>query len=252
MACNKRSMHEMRHMKAALVMAVSIALAACGDSGKTNADSNVSSAASAEPVQTAQVVAAVEPIAAENSNPSFDCTKADSSAQGLVCKDANLAALDREVDRLFQLAKNGKSLTEERRKELLALQRGWIKGRDDCWKSDDLRYCIVDSYVSRIHELRQGYAEARSEDAKGISEGPAALKCEGLDALVSVTRVKSSPLSVFLGWTNRWVVLEAGKDGSGYAGKAFDGTFRLSVKDADLLFEQPDKSVFKCVDEPTG
>lgn len=240
----------MRYAKAIFVTAISIALSACNDNGKINAEVNLPAASTAVPAVKPAMDAAS--ATAENPGPSFDCAKADSSAQKLVCTDPNLAALDREVDRLFLLAKNGKSLSDERRKELLALQRGWIKGRDDCWKSDDLRYCIVDSYVSRIHELRQGYAEARSEDAKGISEGPTALKCEGLDALVSVTRVKSSPLSVFLGWTNRWVVLEAGKDGSGYAGKAFDGTFRLSVKDADLLFEQPDKSILKCVDEPTG
>ncbi|HNV84717.1 MAG TPA: hypothetical protein PLF92_00475 [Arenimonas sp.] len=240
----------MRYAKAIFVTAISIVLSACNENGKINAEVNLPATSTAVPTVKPAIGAAS--ATAENPEPSFDCAKADSSAQKLVCTDPNLAALDREVDRLFLLAKNGKSLSDERRKELLALQRGWIKGRDDCWKSDDLRYCIVDSYVSRIHELRQGYAEARSEDAKGISEGPTALKCEGLHALVSVTRVKSSPLSVFLGWTNRWVVLEAGKDGSGYAGKAFDGTFRLSVKDADLLFEQPDKSVFKCVDEPTG
>ncbi len=240
----------MRYTQAIFLTAISIALPACNENGKINAEVNLPAAST--PVPAVNSATDVAPSAAENSTPSFDCAKADSSAQKLVCKDANLAALDREVDRLFLLAKNGKSLSDERRKELLAIQRGWIKGRDDCWKSDDLRYCIVDSYVSRIHELRQGYAEARSEDAKGISEGPTALKCEGLDALVSVTRVKSSPLSVFLGWTNRWVVLEADKDSSGYVGKAFDGTFRLSVKDADVLFEQPDKSILKCVDEPTG
>ncbi len=243
---------KIRYTKTILTVVALIALAACGDSGKMNTEATVSAAASAEPVPASQPVAPIEAVAAANRGPSFDCGKTDSKAQKYVCNDTNLATLDREVDRLFQLAKNGKSLADERRKELLAIQRGWIKGRDDCWKSDDLRYCIVDSYVSRIHELRQGYAEARSEDAKGISEGPTALKCEGLDALVSVTRVKSSPQSVFLGWLDRWVVLEADTGGSGYVGKAFDGTFRLSVQDAELLFEQPDKSVLKCVDEPTG
>jgi hypothetical protein len=45
------------------------------------------------------------------------------------------------------------------------------------------------SYVIRIAELRQGYADARSEDARGISIGPKAARCESFDALLGVTFV---------------------------------------------------------------
>ena len=69
--------------------------------------------------------------------PSFDCAKTDGAAAEQVCEDKELAALDQELTRLFALAKNG--LTASRRKELIATQRGWIKGRDECWKGRDLR-----------------------------------------------------------------------------------------------------------------
>jgi uncharacterized protein len=40
---------------------------------------------------------------------------------------------------------------------LKAEQRGWIKGRNDCWKSDDKRLCIEQSYKLRIAELQARY-----------------------------------------------------------------------------------------------
>jgi uncharacterized protein len=36
-------------------------------------------------------------------------------------------------------------------------QRGWIKGRDDCWKSDDERGCVQTEYRRRIAELQARY-----------------------------------------------------------------------------------------------
>ena len=40
---------------------------------------------------------------------------------------------------------------------LKAEQRGWIKERNDCWKSDDKRQCIEQSYKLRIAELQARY-----------------------------------------------------------------------------------------------
>ena len=33
-------------------------------------------------------------------------------------------------------------------------QRGWVTGRDDCSKSDDMRGCVDSEYRSRINELK--------------------------------------------------------------------------------------------------
>ena len=40
---------------------------------------------------------------------------------------------------------------------LKAEQRGWIKGRDECWKGDDERACVAEAYRSRIAELQARY-----------------------------------------------------------------------------------------------
>jgi uncharacterized protein len=89
--------------------------------------------------------------------PSFDCAKASSSAEELVCSDEQLAALDRQLaDRYADALKAIGSLEAGRdlaQKELKATQRGWIKGRDDCWKAEDVRDCVASSYLQRDAEL---------------------------------------------------------------------------------------------------
>jgi uncharacterized protein len=75
--------------------------------------------------------------------PSFDCAKAASEAEKLVCTDAELAALDRQLATRYAEAKDADP----------AMQRGWVKGRDECWKADDVRLCVLESYRTRLVEL---------------------------------------------------------------------------------------------------
>ncbi len=90
-------------------------------------------------------------------SPSFDCAKAESSAEDLICADSDLAALDRRVAERFAAALEtargldvGARAAED---ELRAFQRGWIKGRDECWKADDLHDCVAFAYLRREGEL---------------------------------------------------------------------------------------------------
>lgn len=84
--------------------------------------------------------------------PSFDCGKAHSSAEQLICQDAGLAALDNELAALYPKAIA--NFPPEEQKLEKATQRGWIKGRNECWKEKDLRQCIQSSYETRITELQ--------------------------------------------------------------------------------------------------
>lgn len=107
--------------------------------------------------------------AAEAAGPSFDCAKADGTVQQLICKDAGLAALDRKLDVAYKGA-----VAKAKGKMLGALkseQRGWIKGRDECWKAtkatptyltesvvvDDPRACAEWLTNLRIAELQVSY-----------------------------------------------------------------------------------------------
>ncbi|WP_138466813.1 lysozyme inhibitor LprI family protein [Poseidonocella sp. HB161398] len=102
-------------------------------------------------------VLALAGTAAAQEGPSFDCTAAESSAETLVCEDAALAALDRRVAERYAaalaLAEGLDAGAEEAADDLRAYQRGWIKGRDECWKTDDLRACVEESYLRREAEL---------------------------------------------------------------------------------------------------
>ncbi|UHQ21866.1 MliC family protein [Lysobacter sp. 5GHs7-4] len=83
------------------------------------------------------------------SPPSFDCAKAQSEAETLVCNDAELAALDRQLAKLWAdtQARPNAPASET------AKQRGWVKGRDECWKAEDKHRCVRESYQVRIVEL---------------------------------------------------------------------------------------------------
>lgn len=89
--------------------------------------------------------------------PSFDCSKAQSSAETLICQDSDLARLDRLVAERYTAAlaviEGLDTGAEQAKQSLRAEQRGWIKGRDECWKADDLRTCVADSYLRREGEL---------------------------------------------------------------------------------------------------
>jgi uncharacterized protein len=88
--------------------------------------------------------------------PSFDCSKVEPGGiEALICQDDQLSALDWKMAVVFAAAT--KKASSEHPPVLKAEQRGWIKGRNDCWKSDDKRRCIEQSYKLRIAELQARY-----------------------------------------------------------------------------------------------
>ncbi len=95
---------------------------------------------------------ALLPNTASAADPSFDCAKADHKAENLVCEDDELAALDNQLAGVYHTAYQ--NFPADERKKQKAMQRGWIKGRNECWKSSDLRNCVKYAYQSRITELQ--------------------------------------------------------------------------------------------------
>ena len=89
--------------------------------------------------------------------PSFDCAQATSSAEELVCADPDLAALDRRLSERFAAAMAAAEGLDAGADEavgtLRATQRGWIGGRDECWKADDPAACVAEAYLTREAEL---------------------------------------------------------------------------------------------------
>ncbi|MCB1706811.1 MAG: MliC family protein [Halioglobus sp.] len=96
--------------------------------------------------------AATWAAAACASEPAFDCTRAQGQVQELVCTDAALASLDRRLAEVYQTVR--RTLPDADLPQLKSEQRGWIKGRDDCWKSDNVADCVTLAYQGRTVELQ--------------------------------------------------------------------------------------------------
>ncbi len=110
-------------------------------------------------------LAAGLPLSALAAGPAFDCAKAQGEVEKLVCGDASLASLDRRLDEVYKAAAakaTGKLATQLRQE-----QRGWVKGRNDCWKAsgqktwitatwtvDTVPACVDAQYRLRISELQ--------------------------------------------------------------------------------------------------
>ena len=84
--------------------------------------------------------------------PSFDCAKATHEVEQMICKDAALAELDHTLNSLYHTVLKHTPASEQG--ALKTEQRGWVKGRNDCWKASDMRGCIASEYQTRIAELK--------------------------------------------------------------------------------------------------
>jgi uncharacterized protein len=118
----------------------------------------------------ALVVVQPRGASAQGTGPAFDCSKATGTIEKLICGDPALAALDRKLDGVYKaaLAKAKADVPGTLRVE----QRGWVKGRDECWKAKDEqnavylteswtasspRACVEGQYQLRITELQVKY-----------------------------------------------------------------------------------------------
>jgi len=118
--------------------------------------------------------------------PSYDCGKAEAgSIEAMICQDSGLSTLDRKLAETYAAAL--RRATNEHPPVLKAEQRGWIKGRNDCWKDDDKHTCVENEYRQRIATL-----QARYRLIPGT--GPVVYVCDGMPVnQVSATFFQTDP-----------------------------------------------------------
>lgn len=190
--------------------------------------------------------AAAEPAAARTPKParaitaSFDCDRARGQAQELVCGDASLAAMDREVARLSALALEPASQAE------------WVQQRDGCDKADELRQCVMATAMLKIHRLRQGSEAARA--GEGVSVGPVAFTCRGITGPVEATFVNSDPGAVALEWGGQAIAIDQAVSGSGarYEGRWNGQPYGFWNKGREATFTVPGKGDLQCSEAPVA
>jgi uncharacterized protein len=110
--------------------------------------------------------------AAWGAEPSFDCTKASGQVEALICRDDGLAALDRKLASAY--ARALERVREDGYEDPKVMQRGWVKGRNDCWKAEDVRGCVETQYKHRIAELKIQYGDM-------VVPTPANFRCGAMD-----------------------------------------------------------------------
>ncbi|GLQ05886.1 lysozyme inhibitor LprI family protein [Sneathiella chinensis] len=100
--------------------------------------------------------------------PTYNCARAKGAVENLICKDGELMSLDQTLTHTYQgalaRAKGLDAFPGKAVNTLRATQRGWIKGRNDCWKAgENIKTCTRDQYLQRISSLEAEWALQPSE-----------------------------------------------------------------------------------------
>lgn len=141
--------------------------------------------------------------------PSFDCSAVEpGSIEVLICDDAELSAIDRTMAEVYAAA-SAKAVNEHP-PVLEVEQRGWIKGRDECWKADDKRACVENEYRTRIVELQIKSGQLMVPD-------PVGYLCEGAEGtrVVATFYQETDPPSAVITVGDDQVIAFVAPSGSG-------------------------------------
>lgn len=103
---------------------------------------------------------------AQTQPPTFDCAKATGQVQKLICSDAGLAARDRELDAAFKAA--SARAQGQTARDLRASQRGWIKGRDECWKATSTTWITASWTVNTVKDCVEAQYRLRTSELQAV------------------------------------------------------------------------------------
>ena len=176
------------------------------------------------------------------SGPAFDCSKAEHEIEDLICQDDELAAKDRKLAEVYAAAikvmEGVDSGGPEAIKELKTYQRGWIGGRNECWKAEDKRQCTADIYDRRIAQIQAKYFLINGGE-------PVYYNCSDNSQIV-VTFIPSEPPSIRMerGDSTEVGILSPAGSGSRYDAD-FGVFFWLQGDEAQVAWPQDNE--FNCV-----
>ncbi|MFL6741995.1 MAG: lysozyme inhibitor LprI family protein, partial [Sphingomicrobium sp.] len=89
------------------------------------------------------------PIATGEPRPSFDCARAATVVENMLCSDAGLADRDRRMADQYKALRG--ALPDGVRSQLLQSQRLFLRQRSDCRSSQ----CLADLYDVRLRQLAE-------------------------------------------------------------------------------------------------
>lgn len=89
-------------------------------------------------------------------NHQINCQAKDQgSVDQLICSDPELLKQDQQLAEVYQQALL--KAANEKPPLLKTEQRGWVKGKAECWKEEDKKACASTLYTRRIAELQARY-----------------------------------------------------------------------------------------------
>ena len=121
----------------------------------------------------------------------FDCDKASTSVEKVICSDTRLTNLDDQLGRQYKdvlaASSNGGALKAE--------QKAWLSSRNQCKDSD----CIMKAYDDRIRVLNAMSAPAKSGDVTGTYR----MKDRGAAGVVLVQQTSNGRIKFYVNATYR-------------------------------------------------
>lgn len=124
--------------------------------------------------------------------PNFDCNKAKSQAEKLICQDAELSSLDVVLADLFHKAKNIKG---ENRGVLIArTKQAWLEREENC----KTIVCLQRWYASRIVNMKvyidmANSIESQATESSATEEGRAASRTSNLNSVQKEPTANTTP-----------------------------------------------------------
>jgi uncharacterized protein len=112
---------------------------------------------------------------------SFDCAKAGTRIEKLICADAELGRLDTELGRLYAEARRSAAEPAAMKRA----QRDWLRLRDRCPDST----CVADAYRARISALGGAPARSAADKPGGGSAATAAMGEPKLQRTAKAVRI---------------------------------------------------------------
>ncbi len=145
--------------------------------------------------------------------PSFDCEAVEpESIEVLICADAPLSALDREMARIYKIAL---SVTEGEAKNYLRDDQSyWLTRREKCLDEQAASDCSTGLYMERVLFLLSESGGANADEDGGITSGPFAYACEDGYAF-SITFFRTDPPLAYLREDERSYRMDLVSSGSG-------------------------------------
>jgi len=124
---------------------------------------------------------------------SFDCSKAQTKVEKLICGDAELSKLDEELNAAYTAA-----LQDEKQADFTRqTQKQWMKERNVCADAG----CVKSTYEARLHALLKGGESTK----QGVASQPAPSKAEAPNQLQAE---QTACLAPKIDWRNyEWTLI---------------------------------------------